>query len=168
MASKPAAAELFAAAKSLLSSAELRNRTIARLPDSRIGTPIVKHGVDLGRPGSEGNDMRSRFEIVTDDQGRTVFHFLGADGAALLRGLPSRDRYAVKVELMEARTALRLRNRFVRHADDDGHWFAVLTKKDGEPLARTATVETEAMLDQLIEQLNSNAVGAPLLKHLDA
>lgn len=112
--------------------------------------------------------MRSRFEIVTDDRGCTVFHFLGSDGAALLRGLPSRDRYAVKVELMETRTALRLRNRFVRHADDDGHWFAVLTKKDGEPLARTATVDTEAMLDQLIEQLTSNAVGAPLLKHVDA
>jgi hypothetical protein len=117
---------------------------------------------------SEGNDMRSRFEIVTDEHGRSVFHFLGSEGTALLRGLPSRDLYAVQVELMQARTALRLRNRFVRHADDDGHWFAVLTRKNGEPLARTATVETEAKLEELIEQLTSKAVGAPLLKHVDA
>ena len=112
--------------------------------------------------------MRSRFEIVTDEFGRFVFHFLAADGGALLRGLPSRDRYAVQVELMQARTALRVGNRFVKHTDDDGGWFAALTQKNGDPIARTSTVPCERDLDALLEQLASTAVGAPLLKHQDA
>lgn len=112
--------------------------------------------------------MRSRFEIVTDEFGRFVFQFLAADGSALLRGLPSRERYAVQVELMQARTALRIGNRFVKHTDDDGGWFAVLTRKNGDPIARTSTTPSEHDLDALIEQLASTAVGAPLLKHQDA
>lgn len=112
--------------------------------------------------------MRSRFEIVADEHARFVFQFLATDGSTLLRGLPSSDRYTVQVELMQARTALRVGNRFVKHTDDDGGWFAVLTQKNGDPLARTATVRGEQELDALIEQLATTAVGAPLLKHQDA
>ena len=112
--------------------------------------------------------MRSRFEIVADEHDRFVFQFLATDGSTLLRGLPSRDRYTVQVELMQARTALRVGNRFVKHTDDDGGWFAVLTQKKGDPIARTSTVRSERELDDLIEQLAKHAVGAPLLKHQDA
>lgn len=112
--------------------------------------------------------MRARFEIVEDEVGRFVFQFLATDGSTLLRGLPSRDRYAVQVELMQARTALRVGNRFVKHTDEKGGWFAVLTQKNGAPIARTSTVPIERDLDALLEQLASTAVGAPLLKHQDA
>ncbi len=112
--------------------------------------------------------MRSRFEIVTDEFGRYVFQFLATDGAALLRGLPSRERFTVQVELMQARTALRVGHRFVKHTDDDGGWFAMLTQKNGDPLARTSTVPSEPSLDAVLEQLATTAAGAPLLKHQDA
>jgi len=112
--------------------------------------------------------MRSRFEIVADEHDRFVFQFLATDGSTLLRGLPSRDRYTVQVELMQTRTALRVGNRFAKHTDDDGGWFAVLTQKNGDPIARTSTVRSEPDLDELIEQLRKHATGAPLLKHQDA
>lgn len=112
--------------------------------------------------------MRSRFEIVADEHDRFVFQFLSTDGSTLLRGLPSRDRYAVQVELMETRTALRVGHRFTKHTDDDGGWFAVITKKNGDPLARTTVMRSEAELNGLIELLTETATGAPLLKHQGA
>ncbi|MGE3172200.1 MAG: hypothetical protein AB7O97_06190 [Planctomycetota bacterium] len=107
--------------------------------------------------------MKSRFEIVQDDQGRFSFRLLDADAKVLLSGLPSAGKIAVQTEVLHARNAVRAGDRFVPHEDRDGKHFVVLKDRDGSVLARSPHVADDRRLRDVIARIEECAPGAPLL-----
>ena len=107
--------------------------------------------------------MSTRFELRSDEHGRVAFCLFDDDGELLLQGLPCKGKIAAQTEVMHARKSVRVPERFVAHADDEGHHFFVLKDDDGSVLARSRQVASPNELPSLIGTISEAGAGAPII-----
>jgi uncharacterized protein YegP (UPF0339 family) len=106
--------------------------------------------------------MRTKFELISDEQGHCGFVLKADDGSTLLRGVAAAGRSTVQTEIAHVRKAVKDVHLFVPHRADDGA-FVVLKDRDGSVLAKTPHVPPAHLLG-MVQKIRYEAPEAPVFE----
>jgi uncharacterized protein YegP (UPF0339 family) len=107
--------------------------------------------------------MTPKFEIVQDDSGKFTFHYKDKGGQVQLSSLTYSGKISAQTDVARVRKWLADDQRVVRHTRPNGEFFFTVKNEDGEVVARSMATTSEAHLEQLVQQVRTEAHTAALL-----
>lgn len=109
--------------------------------------------------------MAPKFEIVQDETGKFAFHFKDGIGQVQLSSLTYSGKISAQTDIARVRRWLGDDERVVRHARPNGEFFFTVKNDSGEVVARSAMASSESHLEELVQNVRSEADKAALVDH---
>lgn len=109
--------------------------------------------------------MTPKFEIVQENTGKFAFHLKDNGGQVQLSSLSYSGKISAQTDVARVRKWIDDDHRVVRHARPSGEFFFVVKNDDGEVVARSVMAQSESHLEELVQQVRSQAATAALLDH---